>query len=96
MKLNVYSMFDNKVDVFNIPIVEKDEASVIENIKRVSEDFKEYGVNPTDYELYELGEYETTTGKFNLLDSPKHLFSVNQIVAHKEMTEAITNKEEEK
>lgn len=31
------------------------------------------GKHPEDFDLYQLGDYEDTTGKLQLLDSPQHL-----------------------
>ena len=77
MKLKVFSMYDNKVDVFNRPMFLQEEKELREMLKSV-EQMEE--INPKDYDVYELGEYDTTTGKFDMLEGPKHLYSVGQMV----------------
>ena len=77
MMMKLYSMFDNKVDIFNKPIFVKDEEEMKRFISLVGE-LKE--INPIDYEVYELGEFDTDSGKFSELAAPKHLYSVGQLM----------------
>ena len=38
----------------------------------------DFTVNPQDFELYQLGEYDDTTGKFDTY-TPAHILNLNQL-----------------
>jgi len=76
MRLEVYSIFDNKVDVYNQPLFAKNINELKENLIANKENLIKMGINPLDYEIYELGKYETNLGKFYMYDAPKHISSL--------------------
>jgi hypothetical protein len=76
--INVYCLYDNKVESYNQPMFYLEEKTCFEALDYFinSEEGKE--VNPVDYELFKLGEYDNSTGKFELLDAPKHLCNLRK------------------
>lgn len=80
MMMKVFCMFDNKIDVFNKPMFLKDESELKDMMEFANEQAE---INPIEYEIYELGEYDTGSGKFELLEAPKHLYSMKSLVGEK-------------
>ncbi len=78
--LKVYTIYDNKAGIYNTPIVEVNEETVLANIEETSEKFNEFGVNAIDYDLFELGEYDTSDGCFELNEGPKHIANVQNLI----------------
>lgn len=81
----VYCLFDNKTEIYNIPFyAQNDETAKAEIAIALSlTDEEKIDVNPVDYDLFFLGEYDAQTGKFDNLDVPKHICNLN-IVVNKE------------
>lgn len=72
MKKSVYSIRDNKMASFGIPVI-------IENDAVATRQFGDVIVSggdnvmckhPADFTLYNLGEFDSATGKFENLDCP--------------------------
>jgi len=83
--LQVYSIYDNKVDTFNKPIYINNYIELVEMIQEMfkDENIKEE-VEPKDYDIYQLGEFDTNSGKHESFDAPKHMIGVQQVVKKKE------------
>lgn len=75
--LKVFSVYDNKAEVYNRPmhVVSLDE--VIDACKLMIEDEK-IELNPKDYDVFNLGEYDENSGKYELFEAPQHLFNVGK------------------
>jgi len=71
MKLKVFSIYDSKAEAYKQPffMATKGEAvrGILEVLDRPDHLFAKY---PTDYTLFELGEYDDSNGKMLPLNSP--------------------------
>jgi len=75
--LEVYSMYDNKADIYNKPMYVKNYLELTEALQYTLAEDQGENINAVDYEVYQLGEYYTSTGKYELFDAPKHMGSLN-------------------
>ena len=76
MKMVICSIRDSAADAFGrpfyVPSVGVAIRSFTDEVNRPSEDNQIYP-HPEDFDLFELGEFDDTTGRFVLLDVPKQL-----------------------
>lgn len=73
--LTVATLFDNKVNSYGKPMhFDSLEQAKMELQQFLSMEFKD--INPVEYELFELGLYDTSTGKYTLHDTPKHILNM--------------------
>jgi len=81
MSIKIYTLRDSKSEVYNLPIFQKTHGEAERFLKSIiSEDPKQlpgYYANvskyPEDFDLYFLGDYDESTGKCKLLDTPQHM-----------------------
>ena len=72
-------MYDNKTDIYNQPMYLKSEQELIDVLtKTLEQEDIEKQINPVDYEVYFLGEFDTNAGKYELFDKPKHMYGLNR------------------
>ena len=76
----VYSVFDDKADFFLPPFFQTTEGQA----RRVFSDAVKqkdhpFALNPHDFHLYHLGEYDDMVGMITSLDKPKLLVSAKEI-----------------
>ena len=64
---NYYGIKDNLADLFYNPFKEQNDATALRFFKESVNDKRNDVMyhNPGDYDLYKIGEFETTTGEFN-------------------------------
>lgn len=79
MQLRVYSIRDQKSEVFNTPFYKKSHGEAERDFKTLVNDEKST-VNkyPEDFDLYYLGDYNDNDGKFMPLDTPQHIVKAVQ------------------
>jgi hypothetical protein len=78
--INVYCTYDNKTESYNQPMFYLEEEACVKALSyfiNSEEGLNE--VNPVDYELFHLGKYDPQTGKFELLEAPKHLMNLRKL-----------------
>lgn len=72
---NVYSIRDNKMGSFNVPVLIENDAVAVRQfgdlISRGGDSVM--SIHPSDFTLYKLGEFNSHTGKFKNLDCPAAL-----------------------
>lgn len=80
MTLKIYSIRDQKAEIFNAPFYQKTHGEAERNFQELVNDEKST-VNkyPDDFDLYYLGEYDDNTGKFKTLDTPQHMMKAVQL-----------------
>lgn len=62
--MNVYAVKDTKSQLFNNPFVQKTDGTAIRTFSAACEDPKtELNKYPSDFSLYNLGEYDPESGK---------------------------------
>ena len=76
MKMVICSIRDSAADAYGrpffLPSVGVAIPSFTDEVNRPSEDNQIYQ-HPEDFDLFELGEFDDTSGRFVLLDVPKQL-----------------------
>lgn len=83
MELKMYSIFDNKVNAYGAPLHFLNKKQVMDSLSKFFTDInnnEEIKVNPIDQELFELGTYDTETGKFTLHEAPIHMLNCSQLI----------------
>jgi len=75
----VYCLLDNKSKVYQIPFYASSEGHAKFGCTRflLSDDGKH--IHPVDFDLFYLGDYDQTNGKFSLLDVPEHILNLGNI-----------------
>jgi hypothetical protein len=79
MGLKTYCLFDNKAEAYNQPMFFVSEEMAIECLKRFLNSSEWENINPVDYDLFYLGEYNFDNGKFDLLSAPKHMLNLRKL-----------------
>ena len=74
MKLQIISVFDSKANQYMTPFYQ----ATIGQARRIFSDIinnpeHQFSKNPEDYSLFHLGEYDDTTGKFDMIATPTSL-----------------------
>ena len=74
MKLKVCSVRDSALDAFSRPFFVPTNAMAIRGFRdQANQPETEIFKHPMDYELFELGEFDEETGKFENLPAPRSL-----------------------
>jgi len=80
MKQRIYSIRDQKGDMYNTPFFNKTHGEAERNFQELVKDEKSFVAKyPEDYDLYYLGEYDTITGIIQPLDTPQHMVKAIQL-----------------
>lgn len=81
MKLNMYSLYDAKAEIFHPPFYKHTHGEAERDTRTLVNDGKSM-VNkyPEDYDLYHVGTYDDKTGKIDSLDTPIHQIKCIQLV----------------
>jgi hypothetical protein len=88
--LKIFSIRDAKTEVFNTPWFQRTHGEAERNFRKLVSDPKSnVHAYPEDYDLYYLGEYSETEGKFKTLDTPQHVCKAIQYA--KEEGPSLTN-----
>lgn len=74
MLLKAYSIRDAKASFYHTPFFKPTEGEAVRDFIQVANDDKgTINKFPEDFDLFEVGEYETNTGHFKALEAPVHL-----------------------
>lgn len=72
--LNVYLIYDKVAGIYSLPICQLNHKMMERQfIATVDNKSNSKLVEPTDFELYYVGKFETATGKFGFLDNPEFI-----------------------
>lgn len=81
MIIKMFSVYDLKANAFMQPFffftAGTAERAIVDQLR---DENSSIGRHPEDFSLYELGEFDDTTGKFTLLEVPHLLVQVAQLV----------------
>jgi hypothetical protein len=70
----VYSVRDSKSEEFHLPFFDTKDASAERSFRMAVNDPKtKFHSNPEDFDLYQIGEYDTEKGELKKEDSPQHI-----------------------
>lgn len=79
MILKIFSIRDAKGEFFGTPFFQGTTGEAERSFRAAVNDSKTtISQFPEDYDLYYLGEFDNSTGKFNALDTPIHLIKAIQ------------------
>lgn len=74
MTYKVFSIRDQKAEIFNPPFFQATHGEAERNFRAAVLDPKtQFHQFPEDFDLYFLGEYDTDKGTFKNLDTPQHV-----------------------
>lgn len=83
MQMQVFSIFDQKAKVFNLPFFKHTAAEAERDFTAVVRDPKSVpGQFPEDFDLYHVGEYDDQTGIIKSLDTPQHIIKAIQVTTN--------------
>jgi hypothetical protein len=75
MLQKLFSIYDSKAESFSNPVYLNSTGLAVRTFSDSVQDPKSpFHQHPADYTLFELGTYEDTNAKFDLLPTPKSLF----------------------
>lgn len=74
MKLNIFSVYDEKAQAYNTPFFQAHIGQAIRSFSDLVSDTKTtLNKHPEDYSLYHIGDYDDTNGKIVSFTEPKFL-----------------------
>jgi len=74
MLQKLFAIRDSKAECFNQPFVTHTTADAERSFHRLKNDTTSMiHMYPEDYDLYQIGEYDTNTGVIKALDTPFHI-----------------------
>jgi len=74
MQLKIFSIRDQKSEVFNQPFLKKTHGEAERDFRSVVNDDKStINKYPEDFDLYYIGDYDDNSGKLMPLDTPQHV-----------------------
>lgn len=74
MILEVFSIRDSKAECYNTPFFKKTKGEALRDFTTAVNDEKsQLNQYPTDFDVYHVGNWDSDSGKFIPLDTPKHL-----------------------
>ncbi|AZL82684.1 nonstructural protein [Apis mellifera associated microvirus 20] len=75
MLLHAFTVFDSKSKSYNTPWFARSKPEAERNFVQLVKDEKSM-VNqfPEDFDLFYIGTYDDNTAKFDLLETPEHMF----------------------
>lgn len=85
MKLVVFSLRDAAADEFGRPFYDVTAAAAIRafthqvNTASQGDMLNQLNTNPEDFELYELGFFDTSTAQFELYERPKAVIQASKV-----------------
>lgn len=67
MKHKIYSVYDSKSEIYNLPFLQRTKGEAIRTFTELANDEKtSIGKNPEDYTLTELGEFDDNTAEYHV------------------------------
>lgn len=81
MNKKLYTIRDNKIGTYLAPTSADHEFQLTRTLSEIvlNKDHN-FGKYPSDYELHELGEFNVETAEITLLDKPKFILTLNELV----------------
>lgn len=81
MLQKIYGIKDGKAEYFLKPFYSFSEEEAVRSIKgAVLDTTHPFSKSPMDFDLYYLGQFDDNTGIFQMEDSPKHMFKLDQLM----------------
>lgn len=83
MKIVVVAVRDQKADAFGNPWYAQTVPMALRHFSdavNTQDDTNQWRKHPDDFALFQLGTYESSTGKFELLDTPSQLCVASEVL----------------
>jgi hypothetical protein len=78
--MRVYSVKDQKAEFFMSPFIQRNKGEAIRGLEQAGKDPKSLiHSSPVDFDLFELGEWDDTTGSIVPHESPEHVINAKDI-----------------
>ena len=71
MKTKLYCFFDSKSSSYDRPCYSSNKGTAIRDITDLLKEDNKYSRHPSDYVLFEVGEFDSTTGLVVSYDAPQ-------------------------
>jgi hypothetical protein len=79
--MKIFSIYDSKADAYATPFFFKRDGEAIRAFTQLANDNNsQVGKFPSDYTLFELGEYDETTGVITPVETPRSLGLAQQFI----------------
>lgn len=76
MKNKIYSIFDEKAEIFSTPFFQQNDAMAIRSFQDLANDPNStVHKHPEDYKLYEIGHFEDLSGLIVPIDPPRFIIN---------------------
>lgn len=80
MILKLFTIFDNKVNAYGVPMYYKSEEELYAQMQTFFINaLTDKSINPIEHEIFEIGTYDTDNAKHILLEAPKHIANAKAI-----------------
>lgn len=76
--LEVYTLYDNKVQSYGRPILFRDVHEAKNDLAGALKATERSDFNPTNYDLFHIGKFDTTTGKIETI-APAHICNIRSL-----------------
>lgn len=80
MKYPLYSIRDNKATSFSPPVVQVNEAVMRRDFEYRLHNDRAMGFAPSDYELYQIGNFDVDTGVLEPFPIPEFIVSGGEMI----------------
>ena len=85
MVKKLFSVYDSQTELFGQPIMAVNKGDVIRQFTVIVNDgTSQYSLHVMDYSLFELGEFDESTGLFSPLTAPARVCMASELVKPKE------------
>lgn len=76
MKKPVVAVFDKKIALYETPVIVRHNGEAIREFEILRKDTNtKFGKNPEDFDLFQIANYDETTGQYENLSPATHLIS---------------------
>jgi len=81
MKLNAYSIYDNKALVYGLPFFAPTDGAAIRSLRDLANDSNTtVGRHPRDFVLFCVGEFDDQTGGYSQVSPVRHVCDAQAVV----------------
>lgn len=83
-KVAIFTIYDRAASIYGTPFYSHNKQTALRSVAaEINRDdpSSTLASSPADFDLYELGEYDQDTGRFETFDTPQFVFSCTQLLA---------------
>lgn len=75
----IYTLKDSQTETFNTPIHVHNEEHAIASLRLYIVTGDMEGINPLHKDLFHLGSFDDNTGRYKMLDAPRHVLNLRTL-----------------